>query len=173
MSKSINYSDTTPVAPAGRENVQWQVDSSGTVALISASIPLGGGTGSGTVTSVDLTVPAELSVSGGPITTSGTLAITKATQAANKVWAGPTSGSAAAPTFRTLGMADVPTLATLGGVAKAGDTMTGNLTVPVVNATGTPNSINATGQINGASLSVSGDVASATSHTGTATVGGR
>ena len=34
-----------------------------------------GGGGSGTVTSVDATVPAFLSVSGGPITTSGTLAI--------------------------------------------------------------------------------------------------
>ena len=34
--------------------------------------------GSGTVTSVALTVPAALSVSGSPITTSGTLAITGA-----------------------------------------------------------------------------------------------
>lgn len=36
----------------------------------------GGGGGSGTVTSVDATVPGVLSVSGNPITTSGTLAIT-------------------------------------------------------------------------------------------------
>jgi hypothetical protein len=35
----------------------------------------GGGGGSGTVTSVDATVPAFLSVTGGPITTTGTLAI--------------------------------------------------------------------------------------------------
>jgi hypothetical protein len=62
----------------------------------------------GTVTSVALTVPAELSVSGSPVTTSGTLAVTKATQTANTVWAGPTSGSAAQPTFRALVAADIP-----------------------------------------------------------------
>lgn len=39
------------------------------------NIPQYSGGGSGTVTSVDATVPAFLSVSGGPITTSGTLAI--------------------------------------------------------------------------------------------------
>lgn len=39
------------------------------------ALPGGGGGGGGTVTSVDLTVPTGLSVSGNPITTSGTLAI--------------------------------------------------------------------------------------------------
>ena len=39
------------------------------------TIAASGGGGSGTVTSVDATVPAFLSVTGGPITTSGTLAI--------------------------------------------------------------------------------------------------
>ncbi len=58
--------------------------------------------GTGTVTSVDLSVPAEFSVSGNPVTTSGTLTVAKATQSANTVWAGPTSGSAAQPAFRTL-----------------------------------------------------------------------
>jgi hypothetical protein len=62
----------------------------------------------GTVTSVDMTVPAEFAVSGNPVTTSGTLAITKANESANTVWAGPTSGSAAAPTFRALVAADIP-----------------------------------------------------------------
>jgi Protein of unknown function (DUF2793) len=66
------------------------------------------GAGSGTVTSVALTVPAELSVSGSPITSSGTLAVTKANQSANQVFAGPTSGSAAAPAFRALVAADLP-----------------------------------------------------------------
>lgn len=36
----------------------------------------GGGGGSGTVTSVDMTVPTGLSISGNPVTTSGTLALT-------------------------------------------------------------------------------------------------
>lgn len=64
--------------------------------------------GSGTVTSVALTVPAEFSIAGSPITTSGTLAITSANESANTVWAGPTSGSAAAPSFRALVAADIP-----------------------------------------------------------------
>ncbi len=67
-----------------------------------------GGGGVGTVTSVALTVPSEFSVSGSPITSSGTLAVTKATQSANRVFAGPTSGSAAQPTFRALVSADIP-----------------------------------------------------------------
>jgi len=68
----------------------------------------GGGGGVGTVTSVALTVPSEFSVSGSPVTTSGTLAVSKANQSANGVFAGPTSGGAAAPTFRALVSADIP-----------------------------------------------------------------
>lgn len=64
--------------------------------------------GSGTVTSVDLSVPSFLSVSGNPVTTSGTLAVTLATQSANAIFAGPTSGGAAAPTFRAMVTADIP-----------------------------------------------------------------
>jgi len=56
----------------------------------------------GTVTSVAMTVPGFLSVSGSPITTSGTLAVSLATQSANLVFAGPSSGGAATPTFRSL-----------------------------------------------------------------------
>ncbi len=64
--------------------------------------------GTGTVTSVALTVPAEFSVAGSPITSTGTLAVTKANQNANLVYAGPSSGSAAAPTFRALTTDDLP-----------------------------------------------------------------
>ncbi len=65
--------------------------------------------GSGTVTSVAITTPGFISVSGSPITTSGTLALSLATQAANAVFAGPTSGTSA-PTFRALVAGDIPTL---------------------------------------------------------------
>ena len=70
--------------------------------------PLAGSGGSGTVTSVAQTVPVEFTITGSPITTSGTLAIGKATQSANRVWAGPTTGAAAQPTFRSLVAADIP-----------------------------------------------------------------
>lgn len=68
----------------------------------------GGGGGSGTVTSVALTVPGFLSVAGSPITTAGTLAVSLVNQNANLVFAGPGTGSAAAPTFRSLVIADLP-----------------------------------------------------------------
>lgn len=65
----------------------------------------------GTVTSVAATVPTSiLSISGTPVTTTGTLAIDLVTQTANYVWAGPTTGAAANPTFRALVAADIPTI---------------------------------------------------------------
>jgi hypothetical protein len=65
--------------------------------------------GVGTVTSVGLTMPAPFTVAGSPVTTSGTFAVTLNTQSANRVFAGPVSGGAAAPTFRVLAAADIPT----------------------------------------------------------------
>jgi hypothetical protein len=70
--------------------------------------PGAGGSGGGSVTSVGLSMPAEFSVAGSPVTGSGTLAATKANQSANQVYAGPTTGSAAAPAFRALVAADIP-----------------------------------------------------------------
>lgn len=68
------------------------------------------GSGAGTVTSVALSVPSIFSVANSPITTSGSLDVTLATQNANRVFAGPSSGGAATPTFRTLVSDDIPTL---------------------------------------------------------------
>ncbi|MBA0088496.1 MAG: hypothetical protein HRJ53_26215, partial [Acidobacteria bacterium Pan2503] len=83
---------------------------------------LAGGAGSGSVTSVALAMPAEFTVSGSPVTGSGTLTATKANENANTVWAGPTSGGAAAPTFRLLVTADMP--AGTGTVTSVGHTLT-------------------------------------------------
>lgn len=66
------------------------------------------GTGAGTVTSVALTMPAIFSVAGSPITTTGTLAVTEATETANFIYAGPTTAGPTAPTFRALVNADLP-----------------------------------------------------------------
>lgn len=65
------------------------------------------GSGSGTVTSVGLSLPAIFSVSGSPVTTSGTLTATLASQSQNLVWASP-NGSSGAPTFRALVQGDIP-----------------------------------------------------------------
>lgn len=71
--------------------------------------------GSGTVTSVGLTMPAIFSVTGSPVTGSGSLAASLAAQTANLVWAGPSTGSPAAPTFRSLVYSDLPTSAAAAG----------------------------------------------------------
>lgn len=63
--------------------------------------------GTGSVTSVAQSVPSILTVSGSPVTTSGTLALDLATQAANRIFAGPASGADAKPTFRALDAADL------------------------------------------------------------------
>jgi hypothetical protein len=71
--------------------------------------------GTGTVTSVALALPAIFSVSGSPVTGTGTLTGALATQTANRIWAGPTTGAAASPTFRALVNADLPTTGVAGG----------------------------------------------------------
>ena len=64
----------------------------------------------GTVTSVAATVPSWLTVSGSPVTGSGTLALAAAgSQTANEVLATP-NGSSGAVGLRTLAFADLPTL---------------------------------------------------------------
>ena len=68
------------------------------------------GAGTGSVTSVGLSLPSLFTVTGSPITSSGTLTATLATQTANQIWAGPTSGGAAAPAFRALVAGDLPVL---------------------------------------------------------------
>jgi hypothetical protein len=99
-----------PAPAAGDAAASKFLKADGTWAAVS-------GAAGGTVTSVALTVPAELSVSGSPVTSSGTLAVTKANQSANQVFAGPTSGGAAAPAFRALVAADVPAVSLSAGVS--------------------------------------------------------
>lgn len=93
------------------------IDADGDGMLISSA---GGG---GTVSSVGLTMPGAFSVSGSPVTSSGTLAVSLATQAPNHIFAGPTTGSAAAPTFRAMVTADIPDAAvTMAKIAQSGAT---------------------------------------------------
>lgn len=73
------------------------------------------------------TVPVEFVVSGNVASPAGLLAITKANENANTVWAGPTSGSPGQPTFRLLASADIPAPAMLAIVEVQGTFQTGTV----------------------------------------------
>lgn len=64
----------------------------------------------GSVTSVGVNVPSFLTRTGSPITSSGTIEIGLANQNANLIFASPSSGGAAAPTFRAMVANDLPTI---------------------------------------------------------------
>jgi hypothetical protein len=64
------------------------------------------GAGLGTVTSVGLTLPNIFTVTNSPVTTTGSLTATLASQSANRLFASP-DGSAGTPTFRSLVAADL------------------------------------------------------------------
>ena len=79
------------------------------------------------VTSVALSLPSIITVSGSPVTSSGTLTGTLTTQAANAIFAGPSSGAGAAPTFRSLTTADIPAI----GATITNDTTTATNVYPL------------------------------------------
>jgi hypothetical protein len=142
----------SPVTSSGTLSATWANESANKVfagpttgaaatptfrTLVTADLPAG----TGTVTSVAMTVPTEFSVSGSPITSSGTLAISKANETANTVWAGPTTGAAAQPTFRALVTADMPagtgTVTSIATTAPiTGGTITTTGTIGVSDMTG-------------------------------------
>lgn len=93
----------TPAAPTPSTG-----DNSTKIATTAYVQAQGYGTSGGTVSSVGLTLPSWLSVSGSPVTTSGTLAVTAATgQTANLFLATP-NGSTGAASLRAIVQADLP-----------------------------------------------------------------
>jgi hypothetical protein len=107
-----DYWDTTNFVASGASHAKGLVpdpgSSAGTTRFLREDATWVAPAGSGTVTSVALTTPGVLfSVAGSPVTTAGTLAMSLVTQTANRIFAGPTSGGAATPTFRVPVYADV------------------------------------------------------------------
>jgi hypothetical protein len=153
----------------------------------------------GTVTSVGLadgsTTPI-FSISGSPVTGSGTLTETLITQTANTVFAGPATGSAAQPTFRALVAADIPTPIsgfTAGSVLFAGSSgqiaqdnaeffwnntnfslglgtavPASNTVIDIVNSSGAAKSLRQTGYGTGSSVGIKNQFARGTVGTPTA-----
>jgi hypothetical protein len=95
-----------PFFDSSDSNKMKRRNSDGTLTTIEG----GGGGGAGTVTSVALSAPVQFSVSGSPVTTAGTLGLAWVNQNANLIFAGPASGGAAAPAFRSLVALDIPAL---------------------------------------------------------------
>lgn len=87
----------------------------------------GGGGGSGTVTSVAVTVPSGFAVSGSPVSTAGTIAISFAGgQTANRFFATP-NGSTGAASLRAIVAGDLPDLSATYQPKDAGLTSIGGV----------------------------------------------
>jgi hypothetical protein len=123
VTSSAPTATTLPNCSAANEALNYDTSTHAfTCATISA--------GTGTVTSVGLTLPSVFSVTGSPVTTSGTLAATFATgQTQNQVLASP-NGSSGAVALRALVGADIPQI-NLGASGNGG--VTGNLPVGNLN----------------------------------------
>ena len=103
-------------------------------ALVTADMPVG----TGTVTSFSCGALDSIATTNvATATTTPALTFSLSTQLANSVWAGPTTGSAASPTFRALVTADMPSrVASITAIVNGGSSTppTGvfaNITLPV------------------------------------------
>jgi hypothetical protein len=110
---SASHDDTNPMSPITRGSV---ISASPGLKWTALSVGLNhkylGSDGTDTnwfdaVYSVALSAPAQFSVSGSPVTTAGTLALSWVNQNAGLVFAGPAVAPAAVPTFRALVASDI------------------------------------------------------------------
>ncbi len=147
----------TGVTPAGASPQTVVIDANGQLGTAAT-----GSAGTGSVTSVGLSLPSLFTVTNSPVTSSGTLTGTLASQTANTLLAAP-SGAAGTPTFRELVAADIPTLnqSTTGSAATLTSDVNNSTkagTGALANSTGTWNTAfgalalpsNTTGQSNSA-----------------------
>lgn len=189
---AVNTTDAMTINTNGSIAFNGQVGTAGQVLQSNAtSAPtwVNAGAGSGTVTSVDATVPAFLSVTGGPITTSGTLAIsysgtalpianggtgqTTRQAAINALVSTLTNrrflrGDGTNVTMASIQVADVPTLNQDTTGTAANVTGTTNSTLTTLSALSLPGS-QVSGDISGNAANVTGTVAIANGGTGQTT----
>jgi len=142
-----NYFDDTVFAISDNadstKKVMFDLSGVPTATTVTLKVPASGGTIAlveSTVSSVGLSLPSSiLSVTGSPVTSSGTLAASLVAQTKNTFFLGPLSGSAAAPTFRSIANADLlttltPQFAQLGIGAAAGSISATDLIDAVANS---------------------------------------
>lgn len=109
FSGAATFSSTVALGGSATATTPATSDSSTAVATTAFVKAQAGINATGTVTSVALSLPSIFTVSGSPVTTTGTLTAALASQTANTMFAAP-NGAAGAPTFRALVAADIPTL---------------------------------------------------------------
>jgi hypothetical protein len=112
FSGGVTFSGTTALGNTATATTQSASDNStkvATTAYVKSQGYITAESFTGTVTSVALSLPGIFTVSGSPVTTTGTLSAALASQTAATVFAAPT-GAAGAPTFRALVAGDIPTL---------------------------------------------------------------
>lgn len=136
--------------PASIKNLQLGTD--GTITLADPA--------TGTVTSVALSLPSIFTVSGSPVTNSGTLSASLNSQAQNLVLASPT-GSGGTPAFRSLVWSDVSSLAGTSATsfAAGNDSRLSDARNPIA-ASVTDSSVSGSAAISWTKISKSGAVAS-------------
>ena len=107
LSGAVTFSSTVALGSSATATTAAGSSNDTTVATTAFVTSKTSSFGSGSVTSVGLSLPGIFSVTGSPVTTTGTLSASLASQTANFVFVAP-NGSAGAPTFRALVAADVP-----------------------------------------------------------------
>jgi len=151
-----NYVDAKFPAPGGNGQVLTIV-----TGVPSWQTP---GTGSGSVSSVGIILPSIFTVTNSPVTGSGSLTGTLASQSQATVFAAP-SGSAGVPSFRPIVATDIPllnqsTTGSAGSATTAGTVTTG--AQPLITSVGTLSGLTVTAAING---SITGTAQTATTTT--------
>jgi len=109
---NVSLTPTAPSLPANSLLLATVFVPAGATALsadrvVDKRVMVTAGSGTGSVTSVALSAPNILSVSGSPVLTTGTLALSLASQTQNLIFAAP-NGSSGTPTFRAMVNADLP-----------------------------------------------------------------
>ena len=100
----------------------------------------------GSVSSVSLTMPSIFSVSGSPITSSGTFSVSLNSELQNLFLASP-SGSSGVPSFRNIAVGDLPTFTT-GGIFIANSSGQISVNQPLLNWSATNQSVGINGNTN-------------------------
>lgn len=194
MANTVNFSNTTPAAPAGKQNVTWQTDSAGDVSAYPASASsslegavalsgdLGGSSNSPQVVATHLSSPLPVAQGGtGSTTAAGALGNLGAAGLTANTFTGSQTAAQfnAKPSSSNAGVVVVPDVdgetSVAIGVSNAANssfvasiTKNGQLNGVAVNVS----TANVSGSVNASSLSLSGAMTSASVSTGNVTANG-